>query len=139
MLKERSLSSSWMLFSVIFAMAFLCFAATGNAWAAENTTPLQGSGSQDDPYVITSPDELRMINDNLNACYKLGSDIDMKGYEFEPIGTQSGPFKGSLDGDGHAIDSFGVVTDDKNVNPIDIGLFAYTANASIKNLNISLE
>ena len=54
-------------------------------------------------------------------------------FGFEPIGTQSTPFTGSFDADGHTISNLWIFR--KNTN--NVGLFGYTHNATIKNLNLS--
>ncbi|MEZ3163923.1 VWD domain-containing protein [Halorubrum sp. RMP-47] len=70
---------------------------------------LAGNGTEDAPYVVTNASELRTIEDDLDANYTLGNDIDASstsewhnGSGFRPIGT-SGSFDGTLEGAGHAI------------------------------------
>ena len=69
-----------------------------------------GSGSVDDPYVISNVEELQAIQDDLAAHYVLGNDIDASGTAlwnngsgFAPIGPPADPFTGVLDGRGHAV------------------------------------
>lgn len=78
---------------------------------------IKGSGTKTNPYIITTPDELNMINDNMNAYYVLGNDIDMTedtqnkngifyndGRGWIPIGGYDNKvFGGSLDGQGYSI------------------------------------
>ena len=56
-----------------------------------------GSGTQADPYIITTPAELQSINDDLMAYYKLGNDIELP---HSAIGSFNTPFNGVLDGSG---------------------------------------
>jgi len=109
---------------------------------------LPGSGTEDDPYIITTATELQLINDDRDAHYKLGNDIDASdtatwngGSGFEPIGdapTQSGNnpdlFFGTLDGDGHTIS--GLTIDRPNENSV--GLFSYVdRRASVENVRLT--
>lgn len=119
--------------------------STTNAVESTDASTEAGSGTPDDPYIITTPEELYAINDGLDASYKLGADIDLNGYEPEatgwgPIGTVDysvdgviDPFTGTLDGDGHTIS--GLTFNGPGVE--DGGLFEYTLRATIKNLILS--
>ncbi len=84
---------------------------------------------QDDPVLIMSIEELQAIKDGLDGHYALGADIDATPTEdwagggFEPIGTQSDPFTGSLDGRGHVITGLFI----NRGHDSQIGLFGYTA------------
>ena len=62
-----------------------------------------GTGSCDDPYVISTPEELFSMATDLSACYILNQDIDMSKEEWIPIGTYYDPFVGVLDGNGFSI------------------------------------
>lgn len=110
---------------------------------------IKGSGTKLNPYIITTPDELNMINDNMNAYYVLGNDIDMthatqnkngifynEGRGWIPIGGfDNKVFGGSLDGRGYSI--IGLY---KNNSKYNGGLFkeiGYTTklDIDIKNIN----
>jgi len=52
--------------------------------------------------IINTADELLAIKD-MNANYRLGADIDLKGKKLAPIGSEKQPFKGTFDGDMHVI------------------------------------
>ncbi|MDD2287185.1 MAG: hypothetical protein PHQ11_17510 [Paludibacter sp.] len=94
-----------------------------------------GTGTSNDPYVITNQSELQSISNDLSAYYILGNDIDLSGVTWTPIGSSSNPvvtgFHGNLDGYNHTISNLylnGTVTDY-------IGLFSViTAGAQIKNI-----
>ncbi|TKX48320.1 trypsin-like serine protease [Halorubrum sp. ASP121] len=71
---------------------------------------LAGDGTHSDPYVITNASELQAMEDNLEANYTLGNDIDASGTVqwnnesgFDPVGDGSNVFTGSLDGSGHKV------------------------------------
>lgn len=110
---------------------------------------LEGKGTSSEPYVITTPDELAMINDNLSAYYVLGNHIDMteatqkengifynEGRGWIPIGGYDElPFGGSLDGRGYTIK--GLYKNDSKYNGglfFEIGVTNKT-NINIQNIN----
>jgi hypothetical protein len=77
---------------------------------AQNRFSGKGSGTPDDPYVITNVKQLQEMKYDLKAYYVLGNDIDASetknwnnGQGFEPIGDYKNPFTGSFDGRGHKI------------------------------------
>lgn len=94
-----------------------------------------GTGTSNDPYIITNQSELQSISNDLSAYYVLGNDIDLSGVTWTPIGSSSNPvvtgFHGNLDGYNHTISNLylnGTGTDY-------IGLFSViTAGAQIKNI-----
>ncbi|MCL2074101.1 MAG: putative Ig domain-containing protein [Marinilabiliaceae bacterium] len=118
-------------------------------FSIEVSPNMAGEGSESDPYIITTPDELAwlatVVNDNNatynNKYYKLGNDIDLSGYQsgegWTPIGKyidydSSHPFKGVFDGNNHKITGLKI-----NTTTLDfIGLFGYVEGGTIKNLGI---
>lgn len=69
----------------------------------------QGTGTESDPYLITTPQELQNINKNTSASYKLAANIDLKNMDFIPIGNaESGSFKGTFDGAGFTVSNLNV-------------------------------
>ncbi|WP_255191030.1 CARDB domain-containing protein [Natronobeatus ordinarius] len=94
----------------------LVLAGSAAADEAAELESLDGDGTEDDPYVITTVEELQAMNQDLEAHYVLGNDIDASetdrwnaGAGFEPIGdgeygdrTRT-PFSGTFDGQGHTI------------------------------------
>ena len=103
-----------------------------------------GSGTSDDPYQIAtaaqlaflaqeanSKDEYTWPEDRNRKYFKLTANINLKGYEWIPIGTVYKRFAGSFDGDGNTI---------VNLNVKDAwyaGLFGWIQNgATVKNLVI---
>ncbi|MFA9456647.1 Ig-like domain-containing protein [Halalkalibacter sp. AB-rgal2] len=67
----------------------------------------EGDGTADNPYIITTPEQLDGVRENLEAYYQLGADIDLveylSGESWEPIGRAGTPFIGTFDGDGYEI------------------------------------
>lgn len=72
---------------------------------------MKGSGTENDPYIITSEEELKLIEEDLNAYYKLGNDITLQ-EDWVPLGykNESG-FTGSLDGNGYKISGLNIDED----------------------------
>lgn len=104
---------------------------------------ISGSGTEEDPYVITNSDQLYDIRDDLDAYYVLGNDIDLtedtrsggkyynEGYGW--IGATK--FSGTLDGQGHTIK--GAWISKNNLAAGGYGLFRSIAgDVTIKNLII---
>jgi hypothetical protein len=101
----------------------------------------QGSGTEADPYLIYTSEQLNMIG--LFSCdwdkhFKLMADIDLSsftGTSFNIIGINPYiPFSGVFDGNGHTILNFTCDSNDRDY----IGLFGYVSggNAEIKNLEL---
>lgn len=90
-----------------------------------------GSGTESDPYLISTADQLRAINDYLDCSFKLCADIDMADEgNWVPINS----FCGSLDGAKHTISGLNIVPDGFTL----LGLFGDLPNSSvIKNVTLS--
>lgn len=109
--------------------------------AAADVSSLQGSGTEDSPFLIKTPEELTFFaeqvnNSNVyeNQFVALGADINMNGVAFNVIGkTEATAFAGTFDGKGHAISNLSIsdITDN-------VGLFGITAATSvIQNLKLN--
>jgi hypothetical protein len=120
-------------------------AAQSTGFVDVNASNLDGSGTDADPYVITNVSELQAMEDDLNANYTLGNDINASatarangGQGFDPIGAQTGrnafddSFLGTFDGNGHTIHALTV----DRPEIANIGLFARTASASMKDVHL---
>ena len=96
--------------------------------------PGDGSGSdEENPIWIEDGEDLDRVREGLDKNYKLGGDIDLSAYEnWEPIGTGSGSFKGSLDGNGYAVTGLTINRSDAQ----EVGLFGYGLLCSVKDLTI---
>lgn len=79
-----------------------------------------GSGTKDDPYLISSAYQFKQINNGMDKYYRLIDDIDFINEEpFYPLGrTKLGsfieyePFNGIIDGNGHSISNLTIIGDD---------------------------
>ncbi len=98
-----------------------------------------GSGTEVDPYIITDVDQLQEMNNELDAWYELGNNIDASGTSgwnggagFVPIGSEVNKFTGHFDGKGHTITGLFV---NRRIN--DKGLFGYTdIGSEVKNVGL---
>lgn len=95
---------------------------------------MEGEGTEESPYLVTTPEQLKLISEKPTAYYKLADDIDIS--TLDPaeniyLGwTSIDNFAGTLDGDGHKIKNLYVATDNTSF----AGLFKNLRNATIKNL-----
>lgn len=80
--------------------------------------------------VIRTAEDLQNIKDDLSAEYVLANDIDLNGFNFEPIGNQLNPFTGVLIGNGYSIRNLNIErrTEDN------VGLFRFLDGAKIIDL-----
>jgi hypothetical protein len=81
--------------------------------------PAVGDGlTAETAYLITTPDELIWVRNNLTKYFKLGAAIDLSGILWAPIGDSDTPFTGEFDGNGYQISNLTI-----DSNAVDIGLF----------------
>ena len=135
----------------------LCFTLLPTAaFAAETPSFGGGTGTQEDPWLITSQEDLIALAEFLNSgnaetfdtenagvgnChgyyFKQTADIDLTGVTWEPIGySGSYYFAGNYDGGGHSITnavSTGKVDPDGYATA---GIFGWVAFGSVENLHV---
>ena len=105
-----------------------------------------GSGTVEDPYIISTAEQLDTVRDNHSASYKLANDIDLTDYidkkygaeGWKPIGGHPDPysFDGNFDGNGYKISGLWINRPAES-NVAFFGGFKGD-NTEIKNLNIEL-
>jgi len=94
-----------------------------------------GSGEPDDPYLVSTADELNSIGHNprlMSEHFKLVNDIDLTGVDFYIIASQYYPFRGTFDGNDHTISNFSYTSPEAT----GVGLFSYVSNGRIRNLGL---
>jgi hypothetical protein len=88
------------------------------------------------PIEISDAEELNAIRNKPNLHYRLTSDISLSAYNtgsgWTPIGTESIPFSGTLDGDGFKITDLYINSSERYV-----GLFGYL-RGTVKNLGVEI-
>ena len=93
---------------------------------------LSGTGTEADPYLVSTPSDISLMHNDLDGYYKLTADIDMAAVEFEPIGNESeGAFTGTIDGDGHTISNLDINLPGNKY----VGFIGYL-EGTVKNLNL---
>ena len=149
-MKKKVLS---LLLTLCLAMTFVPMAA----FAAEAPLFGGGTGTQQDPWLITSQADLIALAEFLNSgnaetfdteaagignCYgyyfRQTADIDLTGVTWEPIGYSGGGyyFAGNYDGDGHTI-SNATSTGKNDANGFaTAGIFGWVVFGSVENLHV---
>ena len=94
-------------------------------WDGKTDKKPSGEGTEENPYLISCEEELLWFKNSVNtvseegytngytscanAYFKLTNDIDLKGCEWEPVGTGNAVFNGHFDGNGHVIRNFHII------------------------------
>jgi hypothetical protein len=108
-----------------------------------------GSGTEGDPWLISTPRQLDALRNylgdaNNNKYFKLQNDIDLTDFladkpnGWEPIGDEDHRFCGKLDGDSHIITGLWINRVNETENFL-AGLFGLARSATIRNLGIMLD
>ena len=93
---------------------------------------ISGTGTESDPYLISTESDIAKIHNDLDGYYKLTANIDMADVAFEPIGNENeGVFTGTIDGAGYTISNLNINLPDNKY----VGFVGYL-EGTIKNLNI---
>lgn len=106
-----------------------------------------GDGSQNDPYLISTAEQLHAFRDLVNGgkysiCAKLTDNIDLGSVDWTPIGLSSRGYTGTFDGSGYAIRNLFVsqVSSGTSTGGWTVwgtGLFGIVGNGGyVKNLNV---
>ncbi|GGH65583.1 hypothetical protein GCM10008014_45100 [Paenibacillus silvae] len=134
---------------LVVLQLFGLFGLSGRSWA-DSVSFAGGSGTQDDPWLIATPEQLDNIRtlqyptdhpDYFYHYYKLIADIDLdvapynQGAGWTAIGTSGAPFTGSFDGDGHIISNMKINLQDERYK-LRNGLFGATKDATFRNLGL---
>ena len=101
-------------------------------WSDVITLNVGTLGSQENPYVITTKQDLINVKNHLSWCYKLAGDIDLGNDEWIPIGDSNTPFTGEFDGNGFTIRNLNITHPQSNC----LGLFGVINNAIVQNVNV---
>ncbi|TCO69141.1 fibronectin type III domain-containing protein, partial [Marinisporobacter balticus] len=98
----------------------------------DKPTPEIKPGTEENPYLISTKEQLNNIRNDLTSHYKLVNDIDLENEEWMPIGSNTMPFTGMLDGNGHSIKNLKITENTHDSR----GLFAIAKDSVIKNITI---
>lgn len=97
-----------------------------------------GTGSEDDPYQISTPAQLDSVRNYLNSSFIIINDIDLDiapyntGDGWEPIGDRYTAFTGNFNGHGFTVSNL-YVNREENYS---VGLFGYIVSSSIDSLSL---
>lgn len=136
-MKFKKLLNKFLTFSLSAVMLF-SFGITQGVSAGNGG--FAGSGTADDPYLITSPEELVKMSEltdsdasYASASYKLTTDLDMSGISFKPI-SKTNFFGGTFDGDYHKISNLTIENSAEDALPT--GFISRIEGGTLKNLGI---
>ena len=97
-----------------------------------------GTGTSEDPYLISNVDEFKWIPTKINQYlanrevhFKQTSNIDFTGDNLTPIGTGSYKFEGVYNGDYYTLENFNIPYNNDH-----LGLFGSIKNGVVKNIKI---
>jgi len=101
---------------------------------------MDGDGSANSPYEVTTIEELQAIQADLGSHLELTTDIDASGTAdwnaergFDPIGLENSPFSGSVDGNGYTVDGLTIKRPTRRY----VGLFGYVEDETeISNIHL---
>lgn len=103
------------------------YSYTADAYALPFSKFDGGSGTESDPYLIATAGDLQQIKSAPAAHYKVTADFDCSSIDLYPIAE----FSGTLDGNNHTVCNLKIVAKENSKS----GIFAFTNQATIKNLN----
>jgi len=115
--------------------------------SAATNAPWEGNGSKENPYKISNVQELFAFNERWEefqeekeeqgeeVYFELTADIvvdDVYKDKWQPIGDDTNPFKGTINGNGHKIKN--LIIDRSGLN--NVGLFGYVEGGTIQNVGL---
>lgn len=144
------------LLSLLLALCLVLMIVPVSTFAAEEPSFGGGTGTQEDPWLITSQGDLIALAEFLNSgkaeefdagnnsignChgyyFKQTADIDLTGVAWEPIGySGSYYFAGNYDGDGHTISNATSTGKKDDKGHATAGIFGWVAFGSVENLHV---
>lgn len=99
-----------------------------------------GAGTEADPYVISTAEQMDLVRLFLESYFLLGADIDLTALSaadplgWTPIGDLIEGFSGSLDGTGFTIKGLSISRPDQT----EVGLFGVLAGGSLTNIDLTV-
>lgn len=108
---------------ILFALLSFCLILPVNA--------VDGEGTEESPFIITTQDELLLVGDFPDCYFKLENDIELQ-ENFKPLCRFGDSFSGVFDGNGHTISEFNITSTANDYG----GLFKKN-DGVIQNLNVT--
>ena len=106
----------------------ICIGSVNSVYA-ESYSFSGGDGTDSNPYVVATPEDLLHISSSLDCSFVQVNDITLSGETVLPIGTEDTPFTGKYNGNGFIISNIVISSEDST----HIGLFGYS-NGQIENV-----
>ena len=123
---------------------------TVDTWDGTVVAFTKGRGTKEEPWLIENAEQLAYLAQQVNngtdykrEHFRLVSDLDLRGNEWTPIGTEGNLFWGGFDGDGHTITGMTITGKENSY----VGLFgecrnftaasSYIKSVTVKGANIS--
>lgn len=123
---------------------------TVDTWDGTAVAFTKGRGTKEEPWLIENAEKLAYLAQQVNngtdykrEHFRLVSDLDLRGNEWTPIGTEGNLFWGGFDGDGHTITGMTITGKENSY----VGLFgecrnftaasSYIKSVTVKGANIS--
>ena len=141
----KKFTSILLALTMLATMTVLMIPTASAAWDGSSVSAgLVGSGTEFDPYLISSENDLAFVAKQVNDAvttyageyFKLTVDLDLGNKLWTPIGQlKANYFSGHFDGDGHTISNLNVKTIDDS-NALYAGVFGRIFDGSVKNLNV---
>ncbi len=141
----KKFTSILLALAMLAAMTVIMIPTASAAWDGSSVSAgLVGSGSEYDPYLISSENDLAFVAKQVNDAVttyageylKLTVDLDLGNQPWSPIGQlKACSFSGNFDGDGHTISNLNVKTID-DANALYGGVFGRIYDGSVKNLTV---
>lgn len=129
------------VFLLCIMLFFTAIAANATqVWDGTSAKWTKGSGTEKDPYLIESPNQLAFLSEMVSAgisdysgkYFKQTQDFDMKSLVLEPIGISAAfPFKGNYNGNNKSISNLQISGNNSNQH---IALFGYVSGSTIENV-----
>jgi len=94
-----------------------------------------GTGQMDDPYRVSTAEELNTIGCNprlMESHFRLVADVNLAGVHFYPIGSESFAYAGVFDGNDHTVCQFAYDSDGAD----DVGLFGRVHGGAVRDLGL---
>ena len=141
----KRFTSIVIVLAMLASMMMIMIPSASAVWDGSSVSAsLIGSGTEFDPYLISSENDLAFVAKQVNDAvtgyegefFKLTVDLDLGNNLWTPIGVAKNYFRGTFDGDGHTVSNLNVKTDPENSSAQYGGLFGRVADGFIKNLTI---
>lgn len=144
MLKQLTKMSRQVM-AVLLTVILIVSVVPFSTFASENSGFAGGSGTAEDPYLISTKYHLDNVRNYLNSNFKLINDIEFTEMDFsedgdfynygvcwKPIGDSTTKFTGNFDGNNFKIKNLQI----HKKNSDYVGLFGYVYNGNVSNVHL---